>query len=119
MKRDMDLARQILFAVEENDEAPSAWIDLSIPNHSDEEVAYHVMLLNEAGLIEAHDLRSGFDYCYKPKRLTWYGHEFIEAARSDTHWKRAKTEVIKQTGGLSIELLKAALIEYAKKALAT
>ncbi len=117
MKRDMDLARQILFAIEDNDEAPGGWIDLSIPNRSDEEVSYHVKILKDAGLIEAIDLSSSTSFDCKPQRLTWYGHEFLEAARSDTLWERAKTEVMKQTSGLSLELLKMVLIESAKQAL--
>ena len=117
MKRDMDLARSILFAVEENEEDPLGWIELDIPDHSAEEVAYHVMILAEAGLIEAQDLSSMDGFDCKPKRLTWYGHEFLDAARSDTLWERAKKETLKQTGGLSLDLLKAALLHLGKQAL--
>ena len=113
----MDLARDILFAIEENDDDPLGWIDLNIPGRSPEAVAYHVMIIAEAGLIEAQDLstKSGFDY--KPKRLTWQGHEFLDAARSNTLWERAKAETLKQTGGLSLDLLKAVLLNLGKQAL--
>ena len=117
MKRDMDLARDILFAIEQNEDVPLGWIDLNIPGRSSEEVAYHVLILAEAGLIEAHPLstHSGFDY--RPKRLTWQGHEFLDTARSNTLWERAKKETLKQTGGLSLDLLKAALLHFGKQAL--
>ncbi len=117
MKRDMDLARSILFAIEANENDPLGWIELDIPGRSPEEVGYHVMILAEAGLIEAQDLStmSGFD-C-KPKRLTWHGHEFLDAARSDTLWERAKSKTLKETGGLSLDLLKATLLHLGKQAL--
>jgi hypothetical protein len=58
---------------------------------------------------------SGFDY--KPKRLTWQGHDFLDAARSDTLWENAKKLTLEQTGGLSLDLLKAALLSLGKQAL--
>ena len=117
MKRDMDLARDILFAVEKSDDDPLGWIELKLPGRSSKEVAYHVMILAEAGLIEAQDLSSMDGFDYKPKRLTWHGHEFLDAARSDILWERAKKETLKQTGGLSLDLLKAVLLHLGKQAL--
>ena len=117
MKRDMDLVREILFAVEESDDDPLGWIDLTLPGRSREDVTYHVMILAEAGLIEAQDLSSMSGFDFKPKRLTWLGHEFLDAARSNTLWERAKDETLKQTGGLSLDLLKAALLHLGKQAL--
>ena len=117
MKRDMDLARTILFAIEQNEDDPLGWIELNIPDRSAEEVAYHVMILAEAGLIEAQDLSTMGGFDYKPKRLTWQGHEFLDAARSDTLWERAKKLTLEQTGGLSLDLLKAALLLLGKQAL--
>ena len=58
MKRDMDLVRSILLAIEANQNDPFDWIDLDIPGRSPWEVAYHIMILAEAGLIEAQDLSS-------------------------------------------------------------
>ena len=51
MKRDMDLARTILFAVER---APSyrTKLTLDIPSYDREQISYHILLLSEAGLIE-------------------------------------------------------------------
>lgn len=117
MKRDMDLARTILLAVEESEEDPTGWIKLDIPDRSAAEVAYYVMILAEAGLIEAQDLSSADGLAWNPKRLTWYGHKFLDAARSDTLWERAKKETLKHTGGLSLDLLKEVLVHLSKEAL--
>ena len=51
------------------------------------------------------------------KRMTWEGHEFLDAARKDTLWDRAKEKTLKATGGLSLDVLKGVLIELGKQAL--
>ncbi len=108
MKLETDLVREVLLGIEE---FPSfgPLIDLEIENYSDEQITYHVMLLNEAGLIEALDLSSHDGVCWKPRRLTYSGHEFLNAARSDTVWSKAKAVVLKSTGALTLEGLKIAL----------
>ena len=50
-----------------------------------------------------------------PFSLTWQGHEFIEAARNDTFWKKAKKIVFSKSGALSIDVVKALLIAMAKE----
>ena len=47
------------------------------------------MLLDEAGLIEAIDLSSRNGPAWLPQRLTWAGHEFIEASRDESRWHKA------------------------------
>jgi hypothetical protein len=58
--------------------------DVAVNGRSRDEITYHVMLLDEAAFIEAEDLTTMDGVCWKPKRLTYTGHEFIDAARSDT-----------------------------------
>ncbi len=57
MKRDMDLARRILFSIEDYTQ-PDGWVPLKFDNVSGKVVSYHVKLLYKAGLIEAVDLTS-------------------------------------------------------------
>ncbi len=52
MKRDMDLVRQILLSLEEVTSVDRP-VDLKFNNYSSEEISYHVMLLDEADLIDA------------------------------------------------------------------
>lgn len=104
MKRDMDLVREILLKVEEIP-FDGAFHDIAVDGRSPNEVSYHVMLLHEGRFIEAMDL----GVCWKPMRLTYGGHEFLDAARNDTVWEKAKTAVVKSTGVLTLEGLKVAL----------
>ena len=120
MKRDMDLVRSILLKIEASEGDPRMRIRLgSFEGHSAIEVSYHVKLMTQAGLIEAKD-RSTFDgFRWEPQQLTWAGHEFLAAARDGNLWERAKRIALKQTGGLSLEVLQEVLINLAKQAVGT
>jgi hypothetical protein len=118
MKRDMDLVREILLKVEE---VPfdGRFHDIAVEGRSMDEITYHVMLLQEAGFIEAMDLSSLSGICWKPTRLTYSGHEFLDAARSDTVWQKAKARTLKSTGTLTLEGLKLALPHVVKTLIAS
>ena len=73
--------------------------------------------MNQAGLIEAEDVSDVSEFAYRPLRLTWEGHEFLDAARDDTRWNAAKRTVTSTTGGLAFEFLKAVLIHKGKELL--
>ena len=92
MKRDFDLVRTILLGIEANEDAiGNGWITLGkINGYSQEQVSYHVSLLHEAGLIKAIDLSNNLSFYWEPKRLTWYGHEFLDSARNENIWGNAK-----------------------------
>ncbi len=114
MKRDMDLARRILFALEE---APlDEEVDLDLDGVSQVEISHHVMLLNEAGLIEAQDHTGFVGSNWQPKRLTWAGHEFLDASRDQGRWEKATKLVRDKVGGLTFDALKAVLIKLATEA---
>lgn len=113
MKRDMDLVRQILIALEELPMI-AGWHDIEIQGRSEMEIVFHIRLMHEAGLIEAQDLTTMAHICWKPKRLTYAGHEFLDAARSETVWNRAKDKLMGATGTLTMEGMKAALAEVVK-----
>lgn len=113
MKRDMDLCRTLLIELESAEQL-QGWVDLEIAGRSDEEVTYHIRLLQEAGLIEAQDLTTLTSTTWKAKRLTWAGHEFLSAAHNESVWTKAKSFVIEKTGTLSLELLKVGLSEVTK-----
>jgi len=113
MKRDMDLIRTILLELEtvpydEN------WKTVQIEGRTEEEVNYHVLLLDEAGLIEAKVIPVGnIKRCY-PIRLTYRGHEFLDAARSETVWSKAKEFLVRSAGTVTLEGLKVALPHVVK-----
>lgn len=104
MKLDKDMVRDILLAVEASELVPLQWTTLDLPGRTLQETSYHVMLLDEAGLIEGQDLTTLSTYEWQPKRLTYQGHEFLDTIRDGEVWRRTKTGAEK-AGGAGIGFL--------------
>ena len=104
MKRDADLMRALLLAVEAS---PHGYIhgNPAVPGYDDETVAYHAFLMDEAGLVEARITKtlSSPSPTAVIVRLTSAGHDFLDVARDDARWKRA---VKAAAGVFSIPILK-------------
>ena len=116
MKRDLELMRAILLNLEEQPYT-RGFHQLSIPGRSGEEVSEHVRLLSDAGLIEAVDLSTHDGECWLPTRITNEGYDFLDAARVETLWTRAKKEVLSKTGTVTLEALKVTLSVLISRAL--
>lgn len=106
MKRDLDLIRKILLAMEAREHA-FVQDKLAIDGHTEEQVGFHIYLLGEAGLAkvaEHTELESQSPSAF-PLHLTWEGYEFLEAAKDETLWGKAKSVVIKPAGGVAFGVL--------------
>ena len=103
MKRDKELMREILLRIEASP-SPVGFVEIDIPKHAQIEVSQHVELLSEAGFIEAYDLTTMDSYDWRPKRLTYEGHEFLDTVRDPEIW-RATKETAKKVGASSVEVL--------------
>ncbi|HEX8190159.1 MAG TPA: DUF2513 domain-containing protein [Pyrinomonadaceae bacterium] len=114
MKRDFDLVRLILLELEKDET-----VDLS--PYTQEQINYHKALVKEAGFAEG-TIHYASGVHARPdvpdvailSRLTWEGHEFLDKARNDKVWNRAKSIVKEKVGALSLEALKIALSESVK-----
>lgn len=118
MKRNMDLIRQILLAIEDSDQHYGEDShQLGLDNIAPETLGYHLDLLREAGFISGDDVTGASDVgsTYVGLNLRWAGHDFLDAARDDNRWGRAKATAL-AAGGISIDVMKALLIEYTKQA---
>lgn len=116
MKRDMDLIRLMLLRTE------SAGIDKEAADkyHAECEKypepvrAHQIAIMIEAGLIVGVTSSSpesgGLPVRGIIGRLTWQGHEFLDAARDETTWKKVRDKVMKPaasfTFGILVEALK-------------
>jgi hypothetical protein len=109
MKRDMDLVRKILMTMEG---APANGVKaFSIVDYDAEMVSYHVAIMGEAGLLIAEDYSTLHTLDYLPVRLTWAGHEFLEAVRDNSRWNQIKTQM-DRTGGFVFDVAKALAISW-------
>jgi hypothetical protein len=114
MKRDPNLIRAVLLVVE----AAAQPVDsrtITVYGYTREEIEYHISLLVEADYLTGIDVVSyGDRYHWVDVRLTWEGHDFLDAARSDTVWAKATSTIGQQVGSTSIEILKAMLVSVTK-----
>lgn len=107
MKRDMDLIREILLAVDAADEPPSFddLISEDAPEADQKRYAYHVrMLTDQAGFLSGIDVESFDGPGWLDLNLTWRGHEFLDQIRDPEIWRKAKAGMEK-AGGFSIDLI--------------
>jgi hypothetical protein len=114
MKRDIDLARQLLLDIEHRGADCSVSVLRTGPNHEAEErVRYHLRLLIDAGLLKEIDRTNGGVPCV---RLTDAGHEVIELTRSESRWREVKWSCQERTGGLSLVVIRGILLQWAMEA---
>jgi len=117
MKRDMDLIRKILLKIE-SDEHGFANPEIKIDDYNQEEIGYNAILIGEAGLAVV----SNVTHMGSPSpegrivRLTWAGHEFLDASRENHTWDEAKN-VIDRIGGATMQIWIAVLTSIIQKKL--
>ena len=112
MKRDMDLVRAILLDIETNNVLHEYPYTPQIPGYCLEEIAYHVEIMEDAGL-----LFGNVTWDRQPVialgRMGWKGHEFLDASRNETLWKKAKEKALAKTGGIGFETVITFLFQQA------
>ena len=105
MRRNMSLIRQLLLLIEDQGDDMNGWIgDLIVEGFSDEQITHHVWLLMDGGYIEGIDLSTSDGSDYKPRYLTWQGHEFLAAVRDNDIWNKT-LEVAKQGGAATLSAI--------------
>jgi hypothetical protein len=108
----MDLIRRIALAVADMQHGE---ILSDLDDVDERDFFLHASWMEEAGLVKAsiHGYLEGGG-SVAISRLTWDGCEFVDAVRSDTLWKKAKTEVLKPAGSFTFGILR----EWLKKEIA-
>lgn len=101
MKRDMELIRLLLLQQEIGKAPPE------LANYSVEEQLYNLQLMDDANLIVAHFSKGNQGEVVEAviRRLTWAGHDFLDATKDSKIWKLAKEHVIKPGASWTFSLL--------------
>ncbi len=111
MTRDMDLVRLILLrSAEKPDPKPSR--NTTFDGYDCETVGYHICLLCQANFLDGFVPRLTNAHSYRHcmiGNLTWEGNEFLDAAKNDSLWNKAKRLVADKGAELTVDALKAAL----------
>ena len=112
MKRDMDLIRKILIKIEkEYDGSRPIQVD-RIEEYDRSDVEYNLGLLVDAGYVKP--LKG---LAYLVRGITWNGHEFLDAVRSDDVWRRVRERLAILGGTASLATIKALADEFAREVL--
>jgi hypothetical protein len=110
MKRDMDLIRTIMLHLEAYPDADLNLEEVVLEGYADDVVLGHLILLEEAGFIEMNVERyGGGGHQIFIHRITWPGHEFLEAVRNETIWAKSTKVILSAGFGLGWPLLQAVL----------
>jgi hypothetical protein len=117
MKRDMDLCRRVLLAVEESPPGKSVSRFSFAGEYPDNTVPEHVVLLEEAGFLDAVITPTFDGVLFSINRLTWEGHDFLRVASDDGRWDSAKERAGAAWESISFGVLKTLLEELLKSSL--
>jgi hypothetical protein len=119
VKRDMELVREILLAVQERTSLKTA--PLILEGRDEVVVGRHLEMLFHAGLVDgttSQPLSSPYAKVYV-KDLTWAGHDFLSAMENKGVWSKIKQSFsATELAGMPLDVLKdvgvGLLKEYAK-----
>lgn len=117
MQRDVDLVRRILLHIERSGAdgtSPGGWAPLVEDGYEVSSIQYHIQILHDAGLIQADELVPGQ---WWPERMTWAGHEFLDASRDEALWNEAKRRVEATVGTAPFEVFRDLLMRMTRERL--
>ena len=107
MKRDLDLIRDILLAIEAS--GGPMYLPLKVsPPRPPGEVALQVQLLKDAGYIvaEIFPIRKSLDMSGAIIRMTNSGYDYLDPVRDPKVWSQTKSVLEKIGGSAALEVVK-------------
>jgi hypothetical protein len=80
---------------------------VEVKDYSAQEVIYNLVLMKDAGLIDAQFVEGNniLPDEVRDLRLTWAGHDFLDATRDSKIWKMAKDQILKPGASWTFSLL--------------
>lgn len=111
MKRDLDLIRGILLAVENSVATPAFDTIETLTKHLKfkdlELVSYHIELLKDCDYIETSSPFFGSGYAdYTVIRMTSLGCDYLDNVRNDTVWNETQNKLKAYGGSLALDIVK-------------
>lgn len=122
MRRDLDLIRNMLLAIEA---APLDYYVFYVETLAEavyesdlQKVSYHIALLIDCNYIDCDKLGNVGKYTdYGIKRITSQGHDYLDTVRSSQIWEHTKKALSKVGGTIALEIVKALAIKEASRIL--
>jgi Hypothetical protein (DUF2513) len=115
MKRDLELIRQLMLAIELKDTRFSAE-SIEIDGYDSSQINYHLKLMIEAKLVDGRVINQIFNQSTTIiEKLSWEGCNFLDDARNESVWQKTM-EIVKDKGGsVSVGVLTQLLASVAKQ----
>ena len=117
MKRDLELIRKMILAIEDSPKgfAPR----LTLKGYTQEQIGYHAYLLIDAGYAKGKEVTHNESHSPEAiiTRLNWKGHEFADAARDVSRWQKAMELIAEKAGTVTLEIVTQVLTRFMKAAL--
>ena len=118
MKRDWELIREVLIRLDEKGAQTHALKSEDFGEENRGEIVYQVELLKEAGLVDASIIKTMSEPPdFVAFRLTWNGHELLDAIQDETVWNRTKDSFISKGLSMTFDLVKSVAISIATEIL--
>lgn len=108
MKRDIELERKVLFAIEEKYQAGDGSIfNVSVEGYSMPIVAEHCKLLYQQDLIGGYNpsFADNHIFSFSVQNMTAAGYDYLELIRNDDVWEKTKKKVEEKELPKTIEVL--------------
>lgn len=116
MKRDWEIIREILIRLDEKGVETHALKSEDFDEHIRSNITYQVELLEEAGLVDATIIKTMTDPPdFMAFRLTWHGHELLDAIRNDSVWNKTKQSFVSKGLSMTFDLVKSVAISIASE----
>lgn len=82
-------------------------MEISLPGYDSEQIAYHLTLMIEAGLIDVGDKINNTGIpIYLIKSLTWEGHDLLDAIRKPRVWHKVLDKAKEAGISLTFSIMK-------------
>ena len=118
MERNFDLIREILLEIVKMPAGSDpVQIHLVDGNYSSEEITQHLGLLLDGGFIDAEKITTFEGTTYLVRGMTWHGHDYLDAVRSDAVWSGVQRKLGKIGGTAALATIKQLAIEATKEVL--
>ena len=119
MKRDLNLIRELLLWAETHCVGRTiASTQIKLENYSNQQIIYHILLLQDAGFID-YGISRSVNNNKNPhfSRLTNSGHDFLDSIRQDTIFDQVKQKLAEGANSVALEVVKSLAIKLCYTAL--